>query len=403
MKRIIFVDDEPKILDGIRRMLRPMRREWEMVFAGGGEAALAELEAAPFDVVVSDMRMPGMDGATLLKHVQERFPNVVRIVLSGQTDPKAALRVVPVAHQCLNKPCDAETLQGVVERACSLGALLSDETIRNAIGHVDVLPSVPRLYMAISRTLADPDSSLDDIVSVIEQDAAMCAKILQLVSSAFLGIPRRVGSIRQAVTYLGTSMIKNIVLSVEVFRTWSESGKLAGFSIDAEQSHALLTSRIAMRIIGNKSQAEDAFMAAMLHDAGKLVLATYLPDQFARALEAKREQARPMHVVEQEVAGVTHAEVGAYLLGIWGLPYPIVEAVARHHDPEQVPHKHFEILDAVHVADLLAREHESASAGGAGEMCEEINPSYLEALGMVDQLPAWREMAAEQANPAGGG
>ena len=400
MKRIIFVDDEPRILEGIRRMLRPMRREWEMVFVGGGEAALAELKVAPFDVIVSDMRMPGMDGATLLKHVQERFPNVVRIVLSGHTDPEAALRAVPVAHQFLSKPCDAEALQAVVQRACSLKAFLSDETVRGAIGQVDVLPSVPRLYMAVSRALADPDSSLDDIANVVEQDAAMCAKILHLVSSAFFGIPRRVGNIHQAVTYLGTSMIKNIVLSVEVFRTWSESGKLAGFSIDAEQSHALLTSRIAMRIMGDKSKAEDAFMAAMLHDVGKLILATYLPDEFARVIENRREQARPMHVIEQEVCGVTHAEVGAYLLGIWGLPYPIVEAVAYHHAPTRVPHERFEILDAVHVANLLAREHESASPGGAGEICEEINASYLEALGMMDQLPAWREIVTEQANPA---
>ena len=403
MKRILFVDDEQKILDAIRRMLHSMRREWEMVFASSGEAALAELEAAHFDVIVSDMRMPGMEGATLLTRVQERFPEVVRIVLSGHTEMEAALRAVPVAHQFLSKPCDPDNLRSVVERACSLQALLDDRTIRDVIGRVDTLPSVPSLYMAVTRALADPDASLADVARIVEQDAGMCAKVLQLVSSAFFGLPRRVTKIQDALNYLGTGMIKNVVLSVEVFRTWKGNRELAGFSIEAQQRHALLAASIVTRLVTGKRQADDAFMAAMLHDIGKLILAVHLEEHFARVLSAMREQRRPMHAIEEELSGVTHAEVGAYLLGLWGLPYPIVEAVAHHHAPARVAHGCFDIVGALYVADMLAHESAGASPGANGETHEPIDLAYLEGISVADQLPSWRAQVAEQAGaPAAG-
>ena len=141
MRRVLFVDDEPRILEGLRRMLRVQRQEWEMAFAPGGEAALALMEAAPFDVIVSDMRMPEMDGATLLTKVRDRFPQVVRIVLSGHTELSTTLRVVPVAHQFLAKPCDAGTLRVAIERACHLKGLLSDDSIRRTVGALRDLPS----------------------------------------------------------------------------------------------------------------------------------------------------------------------------------------------------------------------------------------------------------------------
>jgi len=138
----------------------------------------------------------------------------------------------------------------------------------------------------------------------------------------------------------------------------------------------------------------------MLHDVGKLILATKLPDHLARALELSRSERRPLHLVEEELNGFTHAELGAYLLGLWGLPYPVVESVAFHHNPEKVEkvnQKSFDVVAAVHVADSLANEQASA-AKGSGAGFEPIPNSYLEALGVADQLPRWREMAAAQNN-----
>jgi HD-like signal output (HDOD) protein len=392
MRRILFVDDEPNVLDGLRRMLRSRRQEWDMVFAGGGEEALRELAQAPFDVIVSDMRMPGMDGATLLRTVQERHPAVVRLVLSGYTELEAAMRAIPVAHQFLSKPCEPDALKEVVDRACNLQELLGNEALRRALGEVRSLPTLPRVYAALSRMLADPEASLADLARTVEQDASVCAKVLQLVNSAFFGLPRRVTSIQQAVNLLGTKMLKNVALSVEVFHGF-EGTPLTAEALEDQQRHALLVAGLARRILPNKHAAEDAFMAGMLHDIGKLVLATSLPEQLARVMAVVERERRPQHEVEHEVTGVSHAEIGAYLLGLWGLPYPVVEAVANHHAPKRVTAtRRVDVLAAVHIADGLAHEH---VAGPTPQV--PLDPAYLESVGVTAELPKWRSLVAEQA------
>ena len=120
MTRILFVDDQQQVLDSLRDALRPQRHEWEMLFATSGADALAELERAPCDVVVSDMRMPGMDGAALLGHVEHSHPAAIRIVLSGSTEREVVMRAAAVAHRLLAKPCDVEELVRVVTRSCAL-------------------------------------------------------------------------------------------------------------------------------------------------------------------------------------------------------------------------------------------------------------------------------------------
>jgi HD-like signal output (HDOD) protein len=393
MRRILFVDDEPHVLKGLERMLHPQRREWDMVFVGDAEAALAALAAAPFDVLVSDMRMPRMDGTALLTAVQARFPQVVRIVLSGHTELEAALRAVPVAHVFLTKPCDPDTLRRTVDRACSLQALLGDETLRRGIACMTSLPTLPRTYAAVSRALVDLDVPLRAVARIVEQDVGMCAKVLRLVNSGFFGLPRRVTSIEGAIGLLGTNTLKNLVLSAELFGTEDAGAGVPGLPITALQRHALLAAGIARRLLTDAHAAEDAFMAGMLHDVGVLVLMSRRPEHLGRLLAAAREANRPLHEVEREREGVTHAEVGAYLLGLWGLPYRIVEAVAHHHEPARVEREDFDVLGAVHVANGLAHEQAGGWTGGASA----LDLAYLARAGVAERLAEWRALAARQA------
>ena len=390
-KKILFVDDEQRVLDGLQRMLHARRGEWEMTFVDGGQAALDALDQAPFDVIVSDMRMPGIDGATLLGRVQAEHPSTVRIVLSGHAELEAALRAVPVAHQFLCKPCQAETLREVVTRACGLQALLDDATLQETLGGIDTIPALPRVYNELVAALADPEVALADVAAIVEQDLGITAKILQLVNSSFFGIKRRIADIRQATACLGTTMIRNLALSVEVFRAFEGTALPRGFSLEEEQAHANLTARIARNLVaGDKAQSESAFLAAVLHDLGRLILATKLPEVYQRAVAASHGE-RPSCETEEAQNGVSHAEIGAYLLGIWGMPYTVVEAVANHHHPARVRHESFDVLSAVHVADALAHEVSGATA-------PELDLDYLDSLGVVDQLPGWREMAAGEAD-----
>ena len=391
MKRILFVDDEQQILDGLRDLLRKQRKQWDMVFALGGEAALAELARAPFDVVVSDMRMPGIDGATLLQRVKDEYPATARIILSGDAERDAVVNALPVAHQFLSKPCDAEVLRTVVERACALQTVLQDDNVRSVIGKVDHLPSVPRAYWALAQAAARPDVGLADLAKIVEQDPAMAVKVLQLVNSSYFGLAQRQSSVQDAVAYLGIELLKALTLTAHVFAS-AAGPSLPGFSFDALQDHSMLAARIAKRLVADPKRAAEAFTAALVHDIGKIVLAMGVPDRFGEAVRTARDTGRADHVVEKELLGVTHAEVGAYLLGLWGLPLGIVEAVAYHHQPELGAPTGTVV--AVHVANALSHLVPGAppdpSVGGR------LNVAFVESSGFGAELPRWRALADEE-------
>lgn len=387
MKRILFVDDEPKILDGLRNLLRRHRRKWDMTFAPGGPAALELLKTQSFDVIVSDMQMPEVDGAALLKHVQRQHPRTVRIVLSGHMELQAVLQAIPVAHQFLSKPCDAVELENVVERASTLQLLVEDPKIRQMVGGIQQLPALPRVYHRLMQALAEARTEARDVAALLQQDMAICAKLLQIVNSAFFRLARRITNIEEAVRYLGFNMVRNLTLTIEIF---SADAAPAGLSLRAMHQHALRVAALARQIIVDPRQADDAFMAGMLHDIGKLVLALRLPEQFQQAQELAIQRQRPLWQMEQELLGVSHAEVGAYLLGLWGLPYPIIGAAAYHHQPRLVPMHEFDVLAAVYIANNLV----CAIWPTADEpLPEPLDLDYLTQLGMLDKLDGWWVLA----------
>jgi putative nucleotidyltransferase with HDIG domain len=387
-RRILFVDDEQSILDGLRNRLRRKRDQWEMHFALGGQEALVQLAGQPFDIIVTDMRMPGMDGATLLKQVQSLYPDVVRIVLSGHAEFEAALRAVPVAHQFLAKPCDPGVLENVVERACQLQRLVNDAAVRAIVGKVSGLPAMPQLYSKLRSMLADERCAMPDIASVIKQDAGMCAKILQLVNSAFFRLSRPLSRIEEAIGYLGLEAVHRVVLAGELFD--QKSGSFgAARELQSLRTHSLVTATIASQLLPEKKQQEDAFVAALLHDIGKLLIAVHLPEHHKAAVEHAKSHGIGLHAAEVALSGVSHAEVGAYLLGIWGLPYFIVEAVANHHEPGRVDEGAFGVLGAVHVGDVLAH-----ALVDRPDM--ELDPAYAERVGIAGRWSEWKAHFADQ-------
>jgi HD-like signal output (HDOD) protein len=369
-----------------------------MTFAGSGAEALALFDTRSFDAVVTDMRMPAMDGAKLLELIRERSPGTIRIVLSGYFESAAALRAVPVAHQYLAKPCDPRKLREAIERSCGMASLLPDEALRRVVGAIGGLPALPRTSALLAAALENPDIPLGEIGRIVEHDVAITAKLMQLVNSAFFCLPYRVTSVRGAVSYLGLDTLKQLVLSIELFRAMQPRQAVAGFSLTEFEQHAHLTACIAARLPAAEPVIAAGVVASVLHDAGKLVLAARLPREFEKALAASRIDQRPLHVVEMEQMGTTHAEIGAYLLGLWGLSGAVVDAVCRHHRP-QVPEggaAGMDVLAITHIADGLAWE---AGRDQTGEslpaVAELLNHEYLAQLGVEAELPGWRAMAQQ--------
>ena len=321
---ILFVDDEPRVLDGLRDLLRRHRRRWDLEFCTGAEAAIAAVDQRPFAVVVTDMRMPRIDGATLLEHVREVRPSAIRIVLSGQMDGASALRAASVAHQFLSKPCDTELLTRTIEASLALQGSLPCPELRAILGRIDGLPAAPR-HADLAARVADPGISSRAIAEAIEHDPAMVAKVLQLVNSAFFGLGHRISSVEHAVTYLGIQLVAQIVVAYEAQRAASDGASPA---LVAPLHRASFVAASVARAAAEPAERNDAFLAALLCYVGSLVVARHLPAECARI---RAEAAtRPLREVELEVLGITHGELGAYLLGLWGFEPATVLAVAQH-------------------------------------------------------------------------
>lgn len=356
--KILFVDDDRNVLEGIERALFTEGCDWDARFALGGEQALAELEAWPAEIVVSDMRMPGMDGAELLRRVQQRWPDTLRVVLSGHTQPEEAIRAMQVAHQFIGKPCQGSHLLAALERLIWVRQLIGSQHLREMLGSIAKLPPSPRSYLKLRALLGQDQSGTAAISAVIEQDPALSSAVLKMANSAFFRRSHPIVSVHNAVMRLGVDVLHNLVALAECFPVVD--------SVDVEdlRHRALLASLLARKLTPYGCDAECCATAALLAEVSRL-----LPEVLREA--------------EQEGSTVSPAQISAYLLGIWGLPLPIVQAVAQHRQPLEHEAQRFGVLGVVHVATALAFDREPDQA-------------YLEAVGMSAHWPEWQQLLEAQ-------
>lgn len=395
-QRILFVDDDELILRSIERVLRRRVQgaRWELHFATDGDHALTLMAQMAFDVMVADAQMPRMSGTGLLRRVQETNPGVVRILMSGHTGLEMLRSALPLAHQFIAKPCDAQQLANTLENACGLRSILNRPELRTLVGSSNELPSAPRAYVEISTALSNPNASTRTVAEIVEKDIALSARVLQLVSSGFYGLPRQVNSIGGAVAFLGVEVIKAIVLSIEVTKMFPVSRAIPNFTIEALQERSGLVAQLAKRLLGHESGGESVVIAGMLQDVGQLIFAARAAQRFAIALSTSARAKTPLYEAELELFGSTHAEVGGYLLGLWGLPPRIVHAVAHHLQPVAGA-RVFDAAAALYVANLLIQNPDVPALDEVPARTSAIDLSYLRALGVAHQLEEWRRMARE--------
>ena len=325
--KVLIVDDEPRVLQALNRVLRHSApRDWVVSTATSGFEALAQLGGAPVDVIVSDMRMPEMDGTALLGEVRVRWPDTVRVVLSGHSDPDAANRVASIAHQFFEKPLSVkdfvEALRAIhdVRRGPVSGAL------REVLGAIGDLPAAPSVFVDLSAAVADPRTHIDELTAIVRRDPALVAKILQLAGSPFFTRGAPATDLRTAIGRLGVRLVAALALSASAFRLDPASG----LSLDTLSAHAMAAAVDAQRRVEPR-HAEDAFISGLLADIGLTALACWMPSRVADARALSAERGISLAAAELELFGVTHADVGAYVLGLWRLPPVIVDAVASHH------------------------------------------------------------------------
>lgn len=393
-RAVLFVDDEIKVLQGLERMLRPLRHEWTMAFASSGAEALAILETSAFDVLVTDMRMPQMNGAELMEQVVRRHPGVIRIALSGHAEREVVIKAVHLAHQYLSKPCDGALIKSKLAQAMRLRQLMESPHLRKLLSAVTALRTMPAVYIELTAELQSANASVARVATIVARDPALTAKLLQLINSAYFGLQVYVSDPTRAVQLLGLETVRALALSTHVYSQFERPG---GIDPTEVWQHGLRTARtakaIAVALKLESREADEAFTAGLLHDVGRLVLADVWPGYDSVVGQAHAES-RDLVDVEREICGTTHAEVAAYLFGLWGLPYGIVEAIAWHHRPGHIDHLERAPLTALHAADVIDRELNGHSAARSA-----LDEPYLRALGLEQDYPDWLALISERSRP----
>lgn len=377
--RVIFVDDEPNVLAAIRRMLRSKRNEWDMEFAESGAIALSLFEEQVFDVIVSDIRMPNMDGAELLHMIKDNYPGVVRIALSGQVDLAEVIRSIRAVHQYISKPCEAEELIQKIEGALISRTVLTDPQMQSIVTEIDSLPVIPRVFQAIQDELKQPEPSIEKIAHYIAMDVGLVAKILKLVNSPYFALPRHIDSIMQAITMLGLETIQALVLSSHLFSMYDEKS-IPNFSLELLWDHSFRVSNIAC-LIGqceglDRDTVVQARMAGLLHDVGKLILASNFPDKYQTVMKLISEKEAPINACEKDVFGTTHAQLGAFIMGLWGMSGDVVKAIGYHHSYNEYD---LSVCMLVSIADVI--DHQ----------CVVLHPDYIRINFNKEILPQGKE------------
>lgn len=399
-KRVLFVDDLKVILLSMERLLRPYAEEWEMTFANSAKEALELIDKQPFDIIVSDVVMPEMDGVELLETIKQRHPNMIRFILSGNADYQTLVKSANATHQFLTKPCRGEILVEAISRALALRNLFKDETLLELVKDASSLPTLPELYRELTRELASSTCSADRIAEILEQDISISAKVLQLVNSSFFNLSRSVDSLAQATMLLGAETISALAFTSSIFDAFDET-TVQTFKIREIFAHSLRVGHMARSIACEteleKRETEEVMLAGMMHDLGKLALIESGNPTWRRLYFETRKNGLPLEPAERDQLGITHSEIGAYLLGVWGLSNTVIEAVAYHHQPTLAPHAAPGALACVYLANRFDHHyHQDPSP------MLDLDMDYLKRAGMADNLESYQRLYVEECTQAQG-
>jgi putative nucleotidyltransferase with HDIG domain len=371
---------------------------WTVVPAPDAATAQAAVqkEGEIFDAVVAEMALPGGDGLQLLETVQKTQPRTLRFLSADLAQRRTLAKSVAAMHQLLPHPCPPEVLKTALVRALTLRQWMPSERLPEILARLHKLPSPPEIYFRVVRELQSPESTLDAVGELIAKDPSMSAKLLRVANSAAFGLQYQVTTPLEALQVLGTETTKSLLLLAHSF-SYFENINSRDFSVERLWRHSLAVGRLAEALArAERVEARvvsESFTAGLLHDLGKLVLAANLPEDYGRAMRLARDQGLSGCAAEETVIGASHAEVGAALLGVWGLPLDIVEAVILHHAPGWLLDRAFCPLSAVAAANWLCHELEASGEGAAAVI--EAAQKALEAAGWKDRLPEWRQLARE--------
>ena len=389
-RRILFVDADRETIQKISKVILDATKDWECEIVGSAAEGLDRLDSAHFDAVITEVVLPDLDGIEFLNRTKKRHPEVIRLILSEETNRNTVLRALEATHQYLLKPCIPMDLLSVLQHAFAIQHAVPNTRLQKLLGKLTRIPSMPACYQELQAALSSGDATFRDIGRIISKDPGLTARILKMVHSAYFGLPRGVVNIDQAAAFLGTDFIKSLVLTLELFTKYEQAGISRAF-LDRLFEHSLLVAGLTRALAKegglSATEREMAFTAGLLHDVGKLILAENQAEEYQSVMELQVTYNINIWQAEWRVFGVTHAEVGAYLLSLWGFPDEQCNAVRFHHQPHLSKDNRFTILTAVHLANAFG----SIPREDLYHTRRRIHIPYIEQIGGFDDLPAWEQ------------
>lgn len=389
MRRVLCVHDDPVVLETLRRELLEQEPDWDVRLSRDEDAAMATIHAWTPDVVCAAIRPPVLDGIVLLTRVRDRSPETIRIALGG-LEKEELMRAHKIAHRAVEEQAEGSLFVETLRRPLVLRDLVTSPPLRSMLGKVGRLPAAPHVYAELTRRLADPHASVAQLANLVQEDTVLAAQVLRIANSAYFGRDRAVSSLPDAAARLGTRLLRSLVLTAEVYGGFAIPPRWTRY-VDKVQKHASQVARLASSLEPQASWTEDAFTAGLLHDIGKLVLLARVPDLFADLLDDAAASERDLHEVELGRLGAHHGTLGACVLGMWGLPSVIVEAVHGHEDPPAELPQALDARCAVAIANRLA--HDASDP----EAARRRRPPLTVAVLTDPRWGWWREMADQLA------
>ena len=326
--QVLFVDDEERLLSGLRRMLYDQRGEWEMQFCNSGAEALEAVQRNAFDVIVSDMRMPGMNGAELLGKVQAASPGTTRFILSGYAELETVIKTVGPSHQYIAKPCDPEKLKKSISLTCTLKNYIENNRLREHIAGVSAVPVSGKTLHDLANKLDDNEPDLSAIASIVERDACIAVQLLKLTNSSYFSISPNISRIGEAVKFLGVEVLRSL-MDTENFLVEANLPEDLHRIFDADLNNQYLRGRLAAKICEHaglsESEMDLAFTAGLLSDIGANVFLSYDQERYRKLHALMVKGGLNKEAAEKQIFDETSASAGAYLLGLWGFTEEFID------------------------------------------------------------------------------
>jgi HD-like signal output (HDOD) protein len=393
--RVLYLEEDPTAVAELIHYLGE-KTQWDVAHAKNPQEARNIARKQPIDVALLSATMPDSDPVTLAEELTQVHKKISIFLLAPDAE-SGMTAYASGRFQWLAKPCPPETLVSAIERMAALVSWLTNNTTIDLVSGLHSLPTIPSNYQGVIRAIHSPNSSVQEIADAVEKDMGITSRVLQVANSAYYGYSKKITSPMEASMLLGIDTLKSLVRYTHVLNNFPQTPATNAI-FDQVWRHSAGVAAVARKIVLLHTKSEElgdeAFTAALLHDIGKVVLTSIKPDEYKQVLRQASETNTMLNMVERIKLQTTHAETGAYLLSLWGIPFSILEAVAWHHYPRECKEKKFSALTAVHIANVAEHRRNRIDETKVIPTLDEL---YLNEIGVWKEAQEWVKLRPDRA------